>query len=293
MIGTRWLPDDEASPFRGFEDLMPYRVQDILLVSSLYDAFTLQEDGRLNELVITEFVELDAQHTPRITHVSSGADAVRMAREQRRFNLIITAVDPGDMDATELARSAREAGLDVPVVVLGYDHRELADFVARANMSDIAFCVLWQGDARILLAIVNQVEDQRNVAYDATRTGVRVILLVEDNIRDYSSLLPKLYTEIIHQSATALGEETNLSHKLVRLRARPKILLCTTFEDAWRRALAYHDYLLGVISDVEFPRGGDLSDDAGFALARALRERKSDVPILLQSARAEHESRAL
>src|ERR1035437_3702425 len=114
--------EDESAPFRGFEDLMPYRVQDILLVSSLYDAFTLQEDGRLNELVMTEFIDLDMHHTPRITHVSSGAEAVRLAREERRFNLIITAVNPGDMDATRLARELAAAGLDVPVVVLSYDH---------------------------------------------------------------------------------------------------------------------------------------------------------------------------
>src|SRR5512139_1635942 len=105
---------DEALPSELFQDLMPYRVQDILLVSSLYDAFTLQEDGRLNELVMREFIDLDTHHTPHITHVSSGAEAIAKATAQRQFNLVITTINPGDMDATELARRLAEAGLDVP-----------------------------------------------------------------------------------------------------------------------------------------------------------------------------------
>src|SRR3989304_4117396 len=104
--------------YQAFQSLMPFRVQDILLVSSLYDAFTLQEDGRLNELILGEFLELSLHHTPGVTHVASGAEAVRLALRERRFNLIITVPHPGDMSATALARAVREAGLDVPVVVL-------------------------------------------------------------------------------------------------------------------------------------------------------------------------------
>ncbi len=289
ISGVTRLP--EPGTFQGFQDLMPYRVQDILLVSSFYDAFTLQEDGRLNELVMTEFTDLDAHHTPGITHVSSGGEAVALATAQRRFNLIITAINPGDMDATRLARELADAGLDVPVVVLAYDHRELSDFQARADQTLIERCFLWQGNAQILLAIVNYVEDQRNVAYDTAR-NVRVILLVEDSVRYYSSFLPTIYGEVIRQSAHALSEETNLSHKLVRLRARPKILLCTTWEEAWDRWTTYHAHVLGIISDVEFPRDGELVRDAGFAFAHAVHEASPDVAILLQSGRAEYAPQA-
>ncbi|MCX5759964.1 MAG: hypothetical protein NTW72_00410 [Gemmatimonadetes bacterium] len=233
---------------------MPYRVQDILLVSSLYDAFTLQEDGRLNELVMREFIDLDTHHTPHITHVSSGAEAVAKAKAQRQFNLVITTINPGDMDAAQLAQQLADAGIDVPVLVLAYDHREFKDFEARADLSRIDRCFMWQGDARILLAMVNYVEDQRNVAHDTATTGVRVVLLVEDSMRYYSSLLPTVYTEIIRQSANALGEASNLSHKLVRLRARPKILLCTSYEEAWEQWTKYQEHVLGIITDVEFPR---------------------------------------
>ncbi len=283
---------DDALPSELFQDLMPYRVQDILLVSSLYDAFTLQEDGRLNELVMREFVDLDTHHTPHITHVSSGAEAVAKAKAQRQFNLVITTINPGDMDATELARRLAEAGLDVPVLVLAYDHREFKDFESRADLSLIDRCFMWQGDARILLAMVNYVEDQRNVAHDTATTGVRVVLLVEDSMRFYSSLLPVVYTEIIRQAANALGDGSNLSHKLVRLRARPKILLCTSYEEAWAQWSHYREHVLGVITDVEFPRGGALARDAGFALARAIREEAPDVPVLLQSGRAEYFAKA-
>ncbi|MBW7933860.1 MAG: histidine kinase [Gemmatimonadaceae bacterium] len=271
---------------------MPYRVQDILLVSSLYDAFTLQEDGRLNELVMREFVDLDAHHTPHITHVSSGAEAIAKATAQRQFNLVITTINPGDMDATELARRLADAGLDVPVLVLAYDHREFKDFESRADLSRIERCFMWQGDARILLAMVNYVEDQRNVAHDTATTGVRVVLLVEDSMRFYSSLLPTIYTEIIRQSANALGEGSNISHKLVRLRARPKILLCTSYEEAWAQWSRYKEHVLGIITDIEFPRDGAVARDAGFALARAVRDEAPDVPVLMQSGRAEYFARA-
>jgi CheY-like chemotaxis protein len=283
---------DEQRQFQLLQDLMPYRVQDILLVSSHYDAFTLQEDGRLNELVMREVIDLDTHHTPHITHVTSGAEAVEKARAQRRFNLVITTINPGDMDASELAQALHEAGLDIPVLVLAYDHRELKDFESQADLSLIDRCFMWQGDARILLAMVNYIEDQRNVAHDTATTGVRVVLLVEDSIRYYSSFLPSVYSEIIRQTASALGEGSNLSHKLVRLRARPKILLCTTYEEAWERWTRYRAHVLGIITDIEFPRDGEIARDAGFALAKAIRAESPDVPLLMQSGRTEYFARA-
>ena len=283
---------DEQRQFQLLQDLMPYRVQDILLVSSHYDAFTLQEDGRLNELVMREVIDLDTHHTPHITHVTSGAEAVEKARAQRRFNLVITTINPGDMDASALAKALHEAGLDIPVLVLAYDHRELKDFESQADLSRIDRCFMWQGDARILLAMVNYIEDQRNVAHDTATTGVRVVLLVEDSIRYYSSFLPSVYSEIIRQTASALGEGSNLSHKLVRLRARPKILLCTTYEEAWERWTRYRAHVLGVITDIEFPRDGVIARDAGFALAQAIRAESPDVPLLMQSGRTEYFARA-
>ena len=294
MDATR-APDaavDAERFFEGFENLMPFRVQDILLVSSLYDSFILREDGRLNELLIGESLELNLQQIPGITQVSTGAEAIALARTQPRFNLIVTNLEVGDMDAAQLAREVKNAGLDVPVVVLAYDYRELKNFVARNPASDIERVFLWQGNVRVLVAIVKYVEDKRNVRHDTAAIGVPVILVVEDNIRYYSSFLPVIYTEMITQSRRLISEGLNVAHKLLRMRARPKILLCSNYEDAAEQAMRYRQYLLGVVSDVEFPRKGELSAEAGFDLARMIRGAVPDVPIVLQTSRTAFRERA-
>lgn len=279
-------------PFQGFQELMPFRVHDILLVSSLYDSFTLQEDGRLNELILGEFLELSLHHTPGITHVASGAEALALAAAEPRYNLILTTINLGDMDAAHLAREVKRRGLDVPVVVLAYDNIERKDFVARADTSDIECMFLWQGDARILVAIVNLVEDRRNVVHDTNSVGVPVVLVVEDNVRFYSSFLPTIYSELIRQSERLISEGFNLSHKLIRMRARPKILLARTYEEAWELFELFRPCMLGLISDIEFPRGGEMTRGAGFELARAARASLPDLPILLQSSRVEFAAEA-
>ena len=282
---------DPAPPpelqFEGFENLMPFRVNDILLVSSLYDSFILREDGRLNELLMGESLELDIHQVPGITHVPSGAKALELARSQPRFNLIVTNLQVLDMDAAQLASEIKAAGLDVPVIVLAYDYREIKNFIARNPQTDIERIFLWQGNARILISIVKYIEDKRNVLHDTHAMSVPVMLVVEDDIRYYSLFLPVIYTELISQSRRLLSEGLNVAHKLVRMRARPKILLCSNYEDAEKQVLKYRDYLLGVVSDVEFPRGGELTPEAGFALARMVRQNVRDVPIVLQSGRTE------
>ena len=288
-------PDPIVDPerlFEGFENLMPFRVQDILLVSSLYDSFILREDGRLNELLIGESLELEQQQIPGITHVSSGAEALKLARSQPRFNLIVTNLEVEDMDAAQLAREVKAAGLDVPVVVLAYDYREIKNFIARNPITDLQQIFLWQGNVRILISIVKYIEDKRNVDHDTHAVGVPVILVVEDNIRYYSSFLPTIYTELITQSRRLLSEGLNVAHKLVRMRARPKILLASNYEDAAQQVMKYRDYLLGVVSDVEFPRAGALSPDSGFDLAHMVRDEVPDAPIVLQTSRTEFRARA-
>jgi hypothetical protein len=283
---------DAEERFEGFENLMPFRVQNILLVSSLYDSFILREDGRLNELLIDESLELNLRQIPGITHVSSCAEALDLARENPQFNLIVTNLAVGDMDAAQLARKVREAGLDVPVVVLGYDYREIKNFVARNPVSDIERVFLWQGTARILIAIVKYMEDRRNVLHDTRAMGVPVLLVVEDNIRYYSSFLPVIYTELIKQSRRVIQEGINVAHKLVRMQARPKILLSSNFENATQLVQEYRDYIFGLVSDVEFPWEGKLSPEAGFELARMVKSLTPDVPVVLQTSRTEFRPRA-
>jgi CheY-like chemotaxis protein len=283
---------DAEERFEGFENLMPFKVHNILLVSSLYDSFILREDGRLNELLIDESLDLNLQQIPGITHVSSCAEALDLARANPQFNLIVTNLAVGDMNAAQLAEQVRQAGLDVPVVVLGYDYREIKNFVARNPITGIDRVFLWQGNARILIAIVKYIEDKRNVLHDTRAMGVPVLLVVEDNIRYYSSFLPVIYTELIKQSRRVIQEGINVAHKLVRMQARPKILLTSDFEDAAQLVEEYRDYIFGLVSDVEFPWDGKLSPEAGFELSRLVKSLAPDVPVVLQTSRTEFRPRA-
>src|SRR5437764_8939386 len=283
---------DAEERFEGFENLMPFRVQNILLVSSLYDSFLLREDGRLNELLIDVSLDRSVQQMHGITHVSSIAEELALARTQPQFKQIVTNLAVGDMNAAELAREVKHAGLDVAVVVLGYDYREIKNFVARNPVTDIDRIFLWQGNARILIAIVKYIEDKRNVLHDTRAMGVPVLLVVEDNIRYYSSFLPVIYTELISQSRRVIREGINVAHKLVRQQARPKILLSSNFEEAAELVQQYRDYIFGIVSDVEFPWEGKLSPEAGFELARMVKSLTPDVPVVLQTSRTEFRPRA-
>jgi CheY-like chemotaxis protein len=272
-----------------FHDLLRFRIMEILLVASPYDRFLLEEAGEIDERVVGEFRSLDLHYSPGMTAVSSGSEALDLVRRQRRFNLIVVTPHVGDMNAVELARRVREEGLDIPVVLLAYDARDLGD--ARGGpLPGLERAFLWQGDARILLAIVKCVEDKLNVDHDTRAVGVQVILLVEDSVRYYSSFLPAIYGEVLHHSRRLVAEGRNLSQKILRMRARPKILLCGTFEEAWSAYDAYREDLLGVISDIEFPKDGSWSAEAGLELARRIRAEQPDVPVLLQSSRPENES---
>ncbi len=270
-----------------FHDLMRYRIMDILLVASPYDSFVLEEAGDIGERMLGEFRNLDLHYTPGITTVPTGAEALALL-EERRFGLVISGLHLADMRGDELARRVADAELDVPVVLLGFDARDVADVDARVP----APIFLWQGDARILLAIVKCVEDARNAAHDTQSIGVQVIILIEDNVRYYSSFLPAIYAELLEQSRRLVPEGMNFSHKITRMRARPKILLCRTYEDAWQAFERYGEEVLGVISDVEFPRGGAVADEAGLDFAREVHERWADVPVLLQSSNPAHAERA-
>ncbi len=288
---------DPERLFEGFENLMPFRVQDILLVSSLYDSFILREDGRLNELLIGESIELHLQHTPEITHVSTAAEALELARTQPRYNLIISNVHLSDMDCVDLAAAVRRAGMDIPIAVLAFDLQEVQALMARDpldthRLKGIEQVFLWQGNPRLLLAIVKSIEDRRNVAHDTLKMSVPVVLVVEDDVRYYSALLPEIYTALITQSRRVLSEGYNLAHKLVRMRARPKILLAQDYESAIGIVERYRDYLFGVVSDVEFPRARQLDPEAGFELARLVRRTIPDIPVVLQSSDSQFQARA-
>lgn len=269
--------------FQQFQDLVRHRIENILLVSSMYDSFILAEDGRLYESLLNEYMGLNLTDAPGITRVSSGHEAISMLREDKRFNLIISSLRLEDMHALDFAKMIKEADIDVPAVLLTYDTRALSDLMADNDLSVFDMVFVWQGDFRIFLAIIKCIEDRLNVEHDTSLVGVQCIILIEDNVRFYSSYLPIIYTELMRHSQSLISEGVNTAHKLLRMRARPKILHCETYEEAWDYYEKYHDYILGVISDMQFPRKGGMDMRAGVDLARSIKVSHPDIPILLQS----------
>lgn len=273
---------DAAPVFRGFGHLMRYRVQEILLVASQYDAYALEEGGRLTELLLNEYRELNLSYPPHVARAASGDEAIRLL-EAHRYDLVVTMTRLGDMSAAELARRIRSRTADVPIYTLAFSPRELQHLQESDSQGCIDRYFLWNGDVRLLLAIIKICEDERNVAHDTRYGDVRCILLVEDSVRFYSSYLPLLYGEVLEQTQSLMAEGINLSHRLLRLRARPKILHARTFEEAWDLYSSYKDSLLGVIVDGRFPRQGAMRDDAGVEFIRRVKYVDPHTPAVLQS----------
>ena len=276
------------SRFHEFQDLMRFRIMEVILVSTPYDKFVLEEAGELSERMFGEFRNLDLHYPPGLTGVSTGKEAIELARSDPGAKLIITTPQVRDMDAATLARRLREEGLDVPVVLLARGANELAAWTGRAAESGIEHMFLWQGDARILVAIAKTVEDRRNVEHDVRECGVQVILVIEDLVRHWSSFLPRMYQLLLENSQRVVSEGLNLSQKILRMRARPKILLCTTYEEAEAAFQAYHTDVMGIVSDVEFPKGGVNQPFAGTEFAEMVRRQYPDIPIILHSTKPEY-----
>ena len=228
----RIRPATRAILFQAFQSLMPYRVQDILLVSSLYDSFTLQEDGRLNELIVGEFLELSLHQTPGLTHVASGRRGAGAGAAPSAASTSSSRPLPRRHGRRRArARGQAPPGSTCRWSLLAYDNNERKEFAAHARRSRTSTRVfLWQGNARILVAIVKLARGRaQRRARHALRWACRVILVVEDNVRYYSAFLPgDLHRADPASPQRLISEGVNLSHKLVRMRARPKILLATT-----------------------------------------------------------------
>ncbi|MFC2085569.1 PEP/pyruvate-binding domain-containing protein, partial [Bacteroidota bacterium] len=271
---------------------MRYRIRDILLVSSMYDSYIFEEDGRLYELIRQEYQGLSLSHSPELVQVSSGKQAIKLAQDEKRFNLIITTQHIEDMHTITFAKKVKEEGLNVPIVLLGYNNREMIELIHHRESHVFDKIFIWQGNYRIVLGIIKYIEDKLNIEYDTQKVGVQVIILIEDSIRFYSSYLPLLYTEVMKQAQSLISEGINLSHKFLRMRARPKIILCSTYEEAWSYYRKYEKYILGIVSDIDFMRNGKQDPKAGIIFAGNVKKEYPDVPILLQSNVPENEQYA-
>ncbi|MCU0452353.1 MAG: histidine kinase [Bacteroidetes bacterium] len=288
----RHTEDIQGSRIKSFQHLMRFRVRDILLVSSLYDNYLFEEDGRLYELVHQEAMALNLSFVPEFTHASTAAEALELMRDGRAFDLIISTMHIEDMHVVKFAQAVRAAGYDIPIILLAYDNQERKEIVTQYDTSIFERIFIWLGDYRLLIAIIKDIEDRRNVEEDTRMAGVQVIILVEDNVKFYSSYLPILYSEVLNQSQRLIREGVNISHRLLRMRARPKILLCHTYDEAWAAFQTYREHVLGIVSDVNYVRNGVKDPEAGLLFARKVRELQDDIPVLLQSSNTDFEASA-
>jgi pyruvate phosphate dikinase-like enzyme len=277
--------------YSGFETLIKYRVRNILLVASLYDAFTLEEGGRLTELILSEYREMNLSSAPHITRATSAEEALELIGKHE-FDLVITLTRIGDMAADVLAEKIKAVNGLLPVIVLGYNTREL-DMIDDGPGSAVDRVFIWSGDVSLLLAIIKYVEDMWNVDDDTRHGDVRVIILVEDSIRFYSSYLPMLFTQVMRQTHDLMAGSMNISQKLLRMRARPKILFATNFEEAWDYYNRYREYMLGAICDARFLWRGVHRGDAGVEFIRRLKADDPQLPTVLQSSEVENRETAL
>ncbi len=289
------FPDQERQPGLApgsFQDLMQWRVRRVLLVSSLYDSFMFAEDRLADALVLGEFLGVELSTLPEVHRVSTAAEALEEVKRRPNYDLVISSPKVGEMHAQELARGLRKVGVEVPIIMLAYHDRELKDFIRAHGLADIDRAFLFQGDIQLFLGIVKWAEDLMNVQHDVDNMGVQVILVIEDNIRYYSYFLPVIYTAVLQNTASLVPDGINLAHKILRVKARPKIVLASDYERAWDYFQTYEANILGVISDVEFPKDGELCADAGVQFAREVLRRHSDVPVVLDSGRRENEALA-
>jgi CheY-like chemotaxis protein len=271
--------EDFDLSFKVFHELMARKVTDILLISSPYEAFIMEEEGRLAERIIHEYRGLNLSRPPMLTWVSTSQEAQEALR-RKKFDLVITMPLVDDTDAYVLGRTIKENFPDLPVFLLVHKTGQHLIDQRASDGEAIDRVYVWQGNSDLLLALIKNLEDRMNVAFDTERAKVRVIVLVEDAPVHYSSLLPILYKEIVTQTQAAMEESVNDEHRIFRMRARPKILVAQTYEEAVDLCRRYRPYLLSVLSDVRFPRDGVMDEKAGVELLSMIRAENPDLPLL-------------
>ena len=270
-----------------FQALMQHRIFNVLLIASPYDAFMMEEDGRVEEQLYNEYVALNLSSPPRVTRASTMAEAMELM-ESKSFDLVV-AMPGGDVTETFAgARLLKEKYPQVPLVVLTPFSREVSRRLAREDLSTVDYVFSWLGNMDLLLAIIKLLEDRLNAEADILGVGVQCILLVEDSVRFYSSVLPHIYKFLLKQSMLFSTEALNQHEQMLRMRGRPKVILARTYEEAVELYEKFGRNMLGVISDVSFAREGVKDSKAGLKLANFLRSRDPYLPIIIESSESEN-----
>ena len=274
-----------------FMNLMTRRIFNVLIVANPYDAFMLEDDGRVDEKIFNEYTELGMRYPPTFTQVSTTEEAADVLASTS-IDLVICMPGNADNDAFTVARGIKDQFPDIPCVVLTPFSHGITRRMENEDLSIFDYVFCWLGNTNLIMSIIKLIEDKMNIEHDIAEAGVQMILLVEDSIRFYSSLLPMLYGYILAQSQHFSTEALNPHSAMLRMRGRPKVVLARTYEEAMELYDKYADNTLGVISDCRFPKGGEKDAEAGLKLLRAIRERNEYVPLILQSSEYENKAKA-
>lgn len=270
-----------------FVNLMTRRIFNVLLIANPYDAFMLEDDGRIDEKLFNEYAALSLRYPPRFTQVSTEAEA--WAELQRNsFDLIIVMPGTDNSDTFDIARGIKHRFQHIPLVVLTPFSHGITARIENEDLSDFEYVFCWLGNTDLLLSIIKLIEDKMNLDHDIEEGGVQQIILVEDNIRFYSSVLPELYKFVLQQSMEFATEALNEHQRTLRMRGRPKIVLARTYEEALDLYDRHPNNVLGVITDARYPRGGVVDPQAGVHLLAELRKRDPFLPLILESAESEN-----
>ncbi len=274
-----------------FVNLMTHRIFNVLIVANPYDAFMLEDDGRVDEKIFDEYMELGMRYPPSFTQVCTTEEARRVL-STTNVDLVICMPGNADNDAFTVARDIKAEFPSLPCVVLTPFSHGITRRIQDEDMSIFDYVFCWLGDTNLILSIIKLLEDKMNIDHDIEEAGVQMILLVEDNIRFYSSVLPNLYSYILLQSQRFSTEALNPHTSAQRKRGRPKVVLARTYEEAMAVYEKYADNTQGIISDIRFPKDGVKDPEAGFKLLREIRRRDEYVPLIMQSAESENEEKA-
>jgi CheY-like chemotaxis protein len=271
-----------------YTQLMARRIRRILLVCNNYDSYALEEDGHIEALITQEYSELNLSNPPAIVRAESTLEALEMLKQDKGFDLIITLYNVGKLDAFGFSLQAKELTPDTPIVLLSSFSREIYRKIAECDKAGIDYVFCWNNSTDVLIAIIKLLEDRLNAEHDCLEMGARVILLVEDSVRYYSTYLPLLYRLVLQQNSEAVRDALNEEQQFLRKRARPKILMATCYDEAYDYYQKYKPNIIGVISDIGFVlHKGDKPDqekiDAGIDLCRLVRHENPTLPFLMQS----------
>ena len=265
-----------------FANLMNKRIYNVLLIATKYDAFMLEDDGRVDEQIFNEYTSLSLRYPPRFTQVTTEEEALAELKD-RNFELIICMPNMDHRDIFSAAKEIKVHYPNIPIVVLTPFSKEVSKRVANEDLSAIDYVFSWLGNTDLLLAIIKLIEDKMNAPEDVASVGVQIILLVEDSIRFYSSALPHLYKFVLEQSQEFSKEALNDHQRTLRMRGRPKIKLARNYEEAIRIFEQYKNNILGIISDMSFMREGAKDPFAGYKFGQYVRKTGLIIPFILES----------